>query len=321
MKKFKKVLKRIIWILTAIFIFVNTIAYFHAFKFTHFTENQIEKTKNLEELSALKKIKTLIFGINNPRPINKKVPSQKYETIKIKSNKEIAAWNIKNDSSKGTVILFHGFSGEKSSMIDKSDEFIKLGYRTLLIDFMGSGGSEGNQTTLGFFEAKQVKSCFDYIKNQGEDKIFLFGTSMGSVAIMKAINDYKISPDGIIIECPFGSMYSTVCSRFKNMNLPAFPMAGLLVFWGGIQNGFWAFKHNPARYSKNIICSTLLMYGEKDKNVTRKEIDEIFENLNGEKRLVLYPLAGHENYLLKYEEKWINDVKTFLCQQNELKQL
>lgn len=206
-------------------------------------------------------------------------------------------------------------------MIDKSDEFIKLGYRTLLIDFMGSGGSEGNQTTLGFFEAKQVKSCFDYKKNQGEDKIFLFGTSMGSVAIMKAINDYKISPDGIIIECPFGSMYSTVCSRFKNMNLPAFPMAGLLVFWGGIQNGFWAFKHNPARYSKNIICPTLLMYGEKDKNVTRKEIDEIFENLNGEKRLVLYPLAGHENYLLKYEEKWINDVKTFLCQQNELKQL
>lgn len=112
MKKFKKVLKRIIWILTAIFIFMNTIAYFHAFKFTHFTENQIEKTKNPEELSAFKKIKTLIFGINNPRPINKKVPSQKYVTIKIKSNKEIAAWNIKNDSSKGTVILFHGFSGE-----------------------------------------------------------------------------------------------------------------------------------------------------------------------------------------------------------------
>lgn len=29
-------------------------------------------------------------------------------------------------------------------------------------------------------------------------------------------------------------------------------MANLLVFWGGVQNDFNAFKHNPTDYAKNI---------------------------------------------------------------------
>jgi uncharacterized protein len=214
------------------------------------------------------------------------------------------------------VLIFHGFSGEKSSMLDKSDEFLKLGYNTLLIDFMGSGGSEGDQTTLGFQEAAEVKSCFDYISSLGEKNIVLFGTSMGSVAILKAINDYSIKPSAIILECPFGSMYETVCARFNNMHLPSFPAASLLVFWGGIQNGFWAFDHNPTEYAKNISCPTLLLYGEKDQNVSRAEIDEIFQNLNGHKTLKTYPQAGHENYLKNYKSKWISDVGDFLLENN-----
>jgi hypothetical protein len=197
-------------------------------------------------------------------------------------------------------------------MLDKSEEFFKLGYNTLLVDFMGSGGSEGNQTTLGYKEAEEVKTAYDYIVKKGEKDIYLFGTSMGAVAIMKAISDYNLKPAGIIIECPFGSMYQTVSARFKIMNIPSFPMAGLLVFWGGIENGFWAFGHNPTEYAKNISCPTLLLYGEQDKNVSRQEIDEIYSNLKGLKTLKTYKLAGHENYLLKYKDEWIKDIKDFI---------
>jgi alpha-beta hydrolase superfamily lysophospholipase len=105
-------------------------------------------------------------------------------------------------------------------------------------------------------EAEQVKTAFDYLTGNREQNIYLFGTSMGAVAAMKAVSDLNIKPKGIIIECPFGTMYETVCSRFKTMNAPAFPMAGLLVFWGGLQNGFWAFGHNPVAYASNIKCPT-----------------------------------------------------------------
>jgi len=208
---------------------MNVVAFFHAYKFTHFTDENVIKT-DAKKLSTFGKIKTLLIGVNNPRPENNATPGQQFQTIKLQSNKEIECWHIKTDRSKGTVVLFHGYGGEKSSMIEKSDEFIKQGYSTLLVDFMGSGGSEGNQTTIGFKEAEEVKTCFGYLTKRGEKNIFLFGTSLGAVSIMKSINDYKLNPAGIIIECPFGSVYKTICARFTIMKVPTFPMAGLLTF-------------------------------------------------------------------------------------------
>ncbi len=308
----KKLVKQFFLALTIAFILMNTVAFLHAYKFTHFATEAINETKSPEKLNYFNKVKILLFGFNNPRPLNKKMPS-KYLHIKILSNKKIDCWYLnKSENTKGTVILFHGYSGEKSSMLDKANAFEKLNYKTLLIDFMGSGGSEGNQTTLGFKEAEEVKSAFDYLTSRGEKNIFLFGTSMGAVAIMKSISDYNLKPKGIILECPFGSIYQATCARFKIMNVPTFPMAGLLVFWSGVQNNYWAFGHNPTEYAKKINYPTLLLYGEQDKKVSRQEINNIYKNLNGTKKLKTYKLAGHENYLLKYKEQWTKDIKEFL---------
>ena len=291
---------------------MNIIAFMHAYKFTHFTNNDVTRTKTADKLSMMEKIGILFFGVNNPRPVNKTSPSQKFETFRLQSNKMIECWSIKKDSSKGTVILFHGYGGDKSLMLDKSDEFLKMGFSTILVDFMGSGGSEGNQTTIGYKESEEVKTVFDHLSKTGEKNIYLFGTSLGAAAILKSIDDYQLLPKGIMIECPFGSMYETTCARFRSMNVPTFPMAGLLVFWGGIQNGFWAFSHNPTKYAKSVQSPTLLMYGAKDERVSRKEIDEIFNNLQGEKYLSIYTLAGHENYLNKYKDHWVSDVQKFI---------
>jgi esterase/lipase len=310
--KRRKIIKRSLWTFVIVLFFMNIVSIFHSYRFTNFSDRKIEKTRDAKKLSTGQKLKTLIFGVSNPRPENKIVPTNDYETIKLKSNKEIECWSIKTTNSKGTVVLFHGFSGNKSSMLDKSKIFLDQGYNTFLVDFMGSGKSEGNQTTIGYLEAEQVKTCFDYLTENGEQNLYLFGTSMGSVAIMKAIYDFDIKPKGIILECPFGSMYKTVCARFRTMNAPTFPMAGLLVFWGGVQNGFWAFGHNPTEYAKKINCSTLLLYGAKDEKVSREEIDQIFNNLSGQKILKIYEEAGHENYLKKYKNEWTQNIQDFL---------
>lgn len=308
----RKTIKKLIWTFAILFILMNVIAIFHSYKFTHFAESNSEKTKTPTKLSIGQKISTLLFGVNNPKPINVITPSSVFKTINIESNKKIECWDIKIPNSKGTIILFHGYGGNKSSMLDKAEVFRELGFNTFLVDFMGSGGSEGNQTTIGFLEAQQVKSSYEYLKQTGEKTIFLFGTSMGAVAIMKAMSDFEIKPQGIMIECPFGSMYKTVCARFESMNVPTFPMAGLLVFWGGVQNGFWGFGHNPTEYAKNITTPTLLMHGQKDEKVSLEEIDEIFLKLKGQKGLKIYENAGHENYLTKYKNEWTDDVAKFL---------
>lgn len=307
----RKFIKRFLWVVLILFVLMNGIAFLHAYKFTHFDATST-KTKHAKNLSFGQKLQTLFLGINNPRPENKKAPDRKFETIELKSNKTIECWLIKADTAKGSVILFHGYGGEKSSMLDKAEIFLGLGYNTFLVDFMGSGGSDGNQTTIGFYEAEEVKTAFNYLEARGEKNIILFGTSMGAAAIMKAQKDYDLKVNSIILECPFGTMLETVQARFSSMKVPSFPMANLLVFWGGVQNRFNAFKHNPADYARSINCPVLLLSGEKDDRVSMTEINRIFKNLAGEKKLKTYPLAGHENYLNKYRDEWTNDIKIFI---------
>ncbi|MDJ1499221.1 alpha/beta hydrolase [Xanthocytophaga agilis] len=308
----RKTTKKYFWAILFVFAGMNLVAFIHAYKFTHFTDRAVVKTKDPSKLSVTEKLNALAFGVDNPRPQNQVHPPLHYRTIQLKSTVPLEGWYIQITKSKGTVLLFHGYSGAKSLLLDKASEFMRLGYSVFLLDFRGSGGSAGSQTTIGFDEAADVYESVKYIQNQGEKNIYLFGTSMGAVAIMKAFYDFSLQPKGIILECPFGSMYQTTVARFHNMHVPPFPMASLLVFWGGIQNGFWAFGHNPTKYAKNIHCPTLLMYGEKDANVSRQEINDIYANLQGQKILRTYPLAGHDNYLKKYKKEWIQDIKAFL---------
>jgi len=312
MKKFNKTVKIIIYACLLVFILMNIVAYIQAYKFTHFETPVSIKKQNSGNLSFGQTLKAIFTGISNPRPYNNTKPNMAFETIILKSNKEIECWLIKKDSSKGTVILFHGYHAKKSDMLERSEIFLNLGYNTMLVDFMGSGGSEGNLSTIGYCEAEEVKTAFKYLSDNGEKNIVLFGNSMGSVAVMKAMNDYKLNPKSIIIECPFGSMLQTTKARFNHMHIPVFPMAYLLVFWGGIQNGFNAYKHKPVDYAKSINCPTLLLWGGIDENVSKQEIDNIYSHLKGIKKLKIYQKAKHEDYLIKYKGEWINDVKSFL---------
>lgn len=297
-------LKKILILLACIFLLMNVLAYIHAYKFTHFYGTET-RTADPDKLSRAQKIKTLLLGINNPRPVNTITPNREYETLFIG---DLECWRIKIASAKGFVIMFHGFAGKKSSLLDRAYEFNKMGYSVLLVDFLGSGGSKGNSTSIGYHEAEQVKTCVDFVMMQGEKNIFLFGTSMGAAAILKAVCDYTLHPSGIILECPFGSLYKTTCARFNNMHVPSFPFAAMLIFWGGAQNGYWAFGHNPSAYAMNVTCPVLLLYGKKDDRVSYEETEAIYSNLKGAKTLKVHPAAGHNDL---FGDAWIKDVTAF----------
>lgn len=294
------------------FILINVISAFHAYKFTHFTENESPRL-GIDKLTIWDKAKVALTGINNPKPKSDIIPNLPYEEIEIQSNVKLSTWWIPNSKALGTVILFHGYGAEKSSNLNYAYLFQKMGYNTLLVDFMGTGKSEGHQVTIGYLEAQNVKATFDYVKSKNTNQpILLFGNSMGAAAIMKAINDYALACNAIILECPFGSMQQTMTNRFENMHFPTFPILPLMMFWGSVENGISIYDHNPETYAKNIQVPTLLMYGEKDKMVRKSEINAIFKNLSGKKQLVGFPLAGHENYLKKYQANWYQAVQTFI---------
>lgn len=135
---------------------------------------------------------------------------------------------------------------------------------------------------------------------------------MGAAALMKAIDDYQLSPSCAIVEAPFSTMYETVSIRFDMLSVPKFPLAHFLVFWGGLQHGFWGYSHNPSDYAKNINCPTLILFGAKDDRVKLSEEKAILNNLNGIKELKVYANAGHVNFMQLYKKQWTEDVLSFI---------
>jgi len=297
-----------------LFLFLNIITAFHAYKFTHFYDRNEISLKKPEEKSGWDKTKEILFGINAVKQKNDVSTDSAFQTVYLKSSTcpKLEAWYIPTTKAKGTVCMFHGHGGTKSGIYKESETFRKLGYNTLLVDFRAHGNSEGNTSTIGYYESEDVKLAYDYIKGKGETNIILWGISMGAAAISKSMNDYPLWPSKIILEMPFGSIQEAAEGRIKMMGLPGEPLATLITFWGGVEHGFWAYNMKPSQFVKKIKCPVLLQWGRKDPRVTERETNEIYANINAAKKLVVYDNSGHESLCKKENEKWTTEITAFL---------
>ncbi|MET4073708.1 alpha/beta fold hydrolase [Hymenobacter sp. UYCo722] len=315
--------RRLFLLLLAIFGAMNAVAFFHAWRFTHFSNEPGVHSPNPEQLGPGRKLWMLLTGIRNPKPRTGPKPNFPVETVTIASpNGLLEAWYARPDSSRsrGTVALFHGYTSSKSHLIHEAGYFRHLGYNVLLVDQAGNGNSAGFRTTVGYREADDVAAAVRWLNDStrhqppaaSHQTLILYGVSMGAVAILRAEAELGIRPTANILECPYGNMRQTAYNRFESMHVPAFPMADLLVFWGGLQNSFWGFGLNAAHYASQIRTPTLLLWGTADPRVTRAETDAIFAHLAGPKARYDFPGVGHEPYWQRYSADWEQQTRAFL---------
>ncbi len=313
-KKIRRTVRLVLWILLVQFVLINISAAFYARKLTYLQEGPPPVETGSRNI--LKKTWKIFVG---PRLYKSPVswfPSFPYDTVKLKTKKGVLidGWYSKTDSAaKGTVILFHGVTSNKTSTIDEANEFRYLGYNVFLVDFRSHGLSEGNVTTIGVRESEDVKLAYDYVISKGEKQIFLWGLSMGAVTICKAVSDYGLTPSGLIMEMPFGSLQQHLEGRARTLGFPGEPFGFLVTFWIGVERGFNGYKHRTVRYAKNIACPVLLQWGADDTYVTKPEVENVFSNLaTADKKLVIYENAGHESLLRKNTSLWRTEVESFL---------
>lgn len=220
---------------------------------------------------------------------------------------------MKADSAIGTVILFHGLNSNKGVVLPEAYEFLSMGYNTLLIDMRAHGQSSGIANSLGIKESEEVKLAYDFVRNKGEKNIVLWGMSLGAVIISKAVYDYGISPQKIILEMPFERLQDHVRARARVLGFPDEPFGFFVTLWTGIEQGYWGFGHQTTRYVKKINCPVLLQWGDQDEYVLKKETENIFKNIVSEKKtMVVYEKGLHQSLLKTETDKWRKTVSDFL---------
>ena len=309
-----KILRRILIAVLVLFVLLNVMTAFHAYKFTHFYEEKGLKRIKPEQMSIGDKVEAMFLGVKYPKSVNALIPQIPYETVQLATEDKlkIEAWHCRQPAQKGTVILFHGHGSCKSKVLPEAMYFYSLGYNIFLVDFRAHGGSQGNTSTIGYEEAEEVKLAYDYV-GQNEKNIILWGISLGAATITHAISKYELKPSKVILEMPFGSLLDAVKGRVKTMGLPAQPISSLLTFWGGTEQGFWAFSHNPCDYAASIKCPTLIQWGRNDARVTKEEQTCIYNAIASKnKKLVEYENSGHQSLFANETPKWEQEISGFL---------
>jgi pimeloyl-ACP methyl ester carboxylesterase len=235
------------------FCLLNAVAWMQAHAMTHYVPEGVA-TQKPEALTLPEKAWTILSGVTVPRPKNAFSPADKglaYTelTIDAGQGEALDTWLVPATSpAPRLVIMFPGYAASKDSLLSAARALHGMECDLLMVDFRGAGGSSGQDTTLGFREAKDVALATGYASQEWPGRyrsIVLYGTSMGAAAVMRAVAVEKVQADALVLESPFNSLLDTASNRFHAMGLPAFPSAQLIMLWGSLESGYDGFTNNP----------------------------------------------------------------------------
>ncbi|MCG3149040.1 MAG: hypothetical protein PCFJNLEI_02492 [Verrucomicrobiae bacterium] len=260
---------------------------------THFVPAG-NRTASPENLSFAGKLGVLVTGVTVPKSDGGRMTNAHHAvTFMTADGIKLAAWDVPAATNRAVAILFHGYATSKAVMKSEAAILRELGLRTVLVDFRGAGDSEGWVTTVGWKEALDVTAATDWAQRKYPGlPVILLGQSMGAVAVLRA----NPRVEGMILECPYDKFLTTVGHRYRQMGLPAFPFAHLLLFWGGVQHGFDPFRLNPVREAERVTCPALVLAGEHDPWVLPAEARSVASAMKGPTQFVLFTNGGHGSF-------------------------
>jgi uncharacterized protein len=310
---FGKILRRFV-LFPALFLFilVNIILAIQTNRMMYFGDNPNKiPRKKLGDITTSEKI----FGLKQlKRPVNDSF-SIPHDTVHLTSEGfDLESWYAHHDAnSRGFALLFHGFGSCKEETTRSATFFYNQGYDVLLTDFRAHGNSSGNESMGGYVENKDVVTAYRFAESKGAKNIIMWGVSMGAASILNAVANDDLKPTKIFLDCPYASFLDGTKGFLRMIHAPETPLAHLMLFWGSVEKGAWAFNNQPKEYAKKVTMPTLLMRGAKDVRVSQAETELIFNNLAAkDKQLVIFDNSPH-GALIKFEkEKWEGVVKAFL---------
>jgi alpha-beta hydrolase superfamily lysophospholipase len=314
-KKTVRILKWIGSVLLVQLILINISAAFHAYRFTHYYDDDKVRDQPFSQGKPILRTWRMMTGKKLAKSLIQYYPTIPYDTVLLTTanGKKLEAWYMKADSAKGTVILFHGLGSNKGNVLGEAFEFNSFGYNTMLVDMRAHGNSEGIISSIGYKESEEVKLAYDHVLKKGEKNILLWGMSLGAVIISKAIWQYDLKPQKIILEMPFDRLQDHIRARARISGYPGEPFGFFVTFWTGLEQGYWGYGHKTSRYVKNINCPVLLQWGSSDEYVMKEETERIFASISSpKKKLEVYDGAGHGPLVSGNQSQWDKAVTGFL---------
>lgn len=106
----------------------------------------------------------------------------------------LRGWYVPGDNGV-VIILLHGLSANRASMLSRGELLAQHGYGLLLYDRRANGESEGPWRTFGWADARDVPPAVDFaLSREGVRQVGILGFSLGGqVALTGAASDERVA--------------------------------------------------------------------------------------------------------------------------------
>lgn len=261
------------------------------------------------------------------KPGNKLYPAQEwYKHVEKQRWHEISATrHLKLDANyikaakptKKTIVIAHGFMGDKDRMFSYAYLFHNLGYNVLLPDARGHGDSQGKYIGYGWPDRLDyVKWIKQVIAKNGQDsKIVMFGTSMGGATTMmvSGVKDVPKQVKAYIEDCGYTDVYSEIAYQAKQLyHLPNWPLVNIVSMITDVKDGYSFKEASALKQVKKNRRPMLFIHGAHDHFVPTRMVYPLYKADRGPKQLLIVPGRGHARSYQNHPELYTKTVKQFL---------
>jgi pimeloyl-ACP methyl ester carboxylesterase len=195
------------------------------------------------------------------------------------------------------IVYCHGNCGSRCDAIDIAKALLPIGISVFALDFSGSGLSEGEFVSLGYYESQDLKTVVDYIKSTKKTVgIGLWGRSMGAAcSILYASNDPDIG--FLILDSPFTSLREVSEQLISSYKI--FPKKLFDAIFSGVRQSivdyanFDLLEVSPVQHIDKCHMPAIFLHATKDQLVSVSQSRELYEKYPGDKYLL--ELGGGHN--------------------------
>ncbi|MBN2305931.1 MAG: alpha/beta fold hydrolase [Anaerolineae bacterium] len=207
----------------------------------------------------------------------------------------ISGWYVPSQNG-ATVILAHGFGGNREDLLPEAGLLAGHGYGVLLFDFRGHGISGDALRTVGNHEQRDLTAAIDFVIAQPEvdpAHVGAIGFSMGAATLAHvAAKDERLR--AVVIESAFDTLDNVV----HDMTSLFGPLTEWPARWSLQREGLDIDAVRPV----DVVCNisprpVFLIYGNQDDTVPDGAQAVMFAAACDPAETWLIRGAGHENFL------------------------
>ena len=193
------------------------------------------------------------------------------------------------------VIYMHGNSSARVEVLPQLSYLLSLGIAVFSFDFAGSGKSDGEYVTLGYYEREDLMCVIAHLRATNVvSTIALWGRSMGAAtSLMHGYRDPSIAC--MILDSPFSDL-STLAEemvekgREQGITVPGFVVSIALRMIRSSakkQAGVDIKDISPIAHADKCFIPALFVAGQHDDFINKRHSEEIHAKYAGDKNMIV----------------------------------